>query len=112
MISQKGDRFLHGRRLRKHGQRRVHHFAYGVLDDFRQRLRGLQLQFRRQIGFDTVDEYLRQLGKNRPDTLGRFLGQHLRRIHGHARTNRSNQACNVVLLAHRMLSELPADADR
>jgi hypothetical protein len=55
-----------------------------------------------------VDEYLRQLGQNRPDALGPFLDQHLRRIHGHARTNRSNQVCNVVLLAHRMLSELPA----
>lgn len=55
-----------------------------------------------------VDQYLRQLGKNCPDTLGRFLDQHLRCIHGHARTNRSNQVCNVVLLAHRMLSELPA----
>jgi hypothetical protein len=40
------------------------------------------------------------------DQLAR--NQHLRRIHRHARTNRSNQACNVVLLAHRMLSELPA----
>jgi len=86
----------------------VHHFAYGVLYDLRQRLRGLQLQFRRQIGFDTVDQYLRQLGKNRPDTLGRFLDQHLRGIHWHARTNRSNQACNIVLLAHRMNSELRA----
>ena len=80
MISQKSDRFLHARRLRKYGQRRVHHFAYCILYDLCQRLRGLQRQFRRQIGFDTVDQYLRQLGKNRPDTLGRFLDQHLRGI--------------------------------
>jgi hypothetical protein len=45
-------------------------------------------------------------GKNRPDALGRFLDQHLRGIHGHARANRSNQTRDVVLLAHRMLSEL------
>ena len=76
------------------------------------RLLGLKLQFRRQIGFNTVGEGLRQLGKHGPDALGRFLDQHLRRIHGHARPNRSNQICNAVLLTHRMLSELAAETFR
>jgi hypothetical protein len=42
VISQKDNRFLDGRRLRKYGQRWVHHLADRVLDDPRQRLRGLQ----------------------------------------------------------------------
>ena len=69
---------------------------------------GLRLQFRRQIGFDAVDQQQRQLGENRPDPLGRLLEQHLRRVHRHARADRSNQACNLILLAHRLLPELYA----
>src|SRR5204863_6262087 len=41
-------------------------------------------------------------------TLGGFLSQQLGRVHGHTRTHGSNQACNIVLFAHRMLSELSA----
>ena len=88
------------------------HFAYRVLDDLRPRLLGLKLQFRGQIGFNAVGKGLRQLGKHGPDALGRFLDQHLRRIHGPARSNRSNQVCNAIVLVHRMLSELAAETFR
>ena len=37
------------------------------------------------------------------DALGGFLRQHLRRVHRHARADRSNQVGNVVWLVHRML---------
>ena len=67
-------------------------------------------KWNRELDYRLINEIwaLRQLGKNRSDTLGRFLDQHLRRVHGHARTNRSNQACNVVVITHRTLSELYA----